>query len=75
MGLGDSIRGRRIALGLTQEELALRLGWTQVRVSRLERTQSDIGIKRLQAVAQALETSVDALLNPAKTSNQAEASL
>jgi transcriptional regulator with XRE-family HTH domain len=74
MGLGDSIRRRRVALNLTQEDLAARLGWTQVRVSRLERTRLDVGIGRLREVARALETSVDALLSDAETngSNAAE---
>jgi transcriptional regulator with XRE-family HTH domain len=34
---GDTIRGRRLANGLTQQQLAIRAGSTQAAISRLER--------------------------------------
>jgi transcriptional regulator with XRE-family HTH domain len=63
--LGEVIRGRRIRLGLTQQDLAARTGMIirQSDVSRLERNQ--IGLPRrdrLEQIATALDYSVGELL-------------
>lgn len=63
--LGALIRQRRLAMGLTQEQLASRIGGV-VRQSDISRLESDrIGLprrERLQCIASALEVSVNDLL-------------
>lgn len=53
--LGLGIRARRDALGLSQGDLATRLGWPQPRVSEVERGRSWPPPERLAALAVALE--------------------
>ncbi len=56
--LGKAIRKRRLALGLTQEELAERadLHWTFI--SGIERGQRNVSIMRLYDIAIALDVRV-----------------
>jgi transcriptional regulator with XRE-family HTH domain len=64
-GLGDLIRERRQELGLTQEELAERMGGSasQAEISRLERGSVSLPRRaRLDALAAALEISTGVLL-------------
>jgi transcriptional regulator with XRE-family HTH domain len=60
--LGNSIRKRRLALGLTQEELAEKadLHWTYI--SGIERGVRNVSIVNLFQIAQALETTVRTLV-------------
>ena len=63
--LGNYIRERRQDLGLTQEELAARIGGsaTQAEISRLERGSIALPRRnRLEALAAALEVTLGALL-------------
>jgi transcriptional regulator with XRE-family HTH domain len=63
--LGQLIRRRRMELGLTQEELAERIGDTvrQAEISRLERDRIALPRRhRLEQIAAALELSVGELL-------------
>ena len=58
-GLADALIQARIAAGLTQEELAERLGLKKQQVQRYEATRyATANLKRLNAVADALEVSV-----------------
>jgi ribosome-binding protein aMBF1 (putative translation factor) len=53
--LPDALIRARIAAGLTQKELAARLGMREQQVQRYEATRYEgVGLKRLQAVADAL---------------------
>ena len=64
-GLGKYVRGRRAELGLTQEELAARIGGsaTQAEISRLERGMVALPRRsRLEALAAALEVPLGSLL-------------
>jgi transcriptional regulator with XRE-family HTH domain len=64
-GLGNYVRERRVDLGLTQEELAARIGdtATQAEISRLERgTIAFPRRRRLEALAAALEVTLGMLL-------------
>jgi len=57
--LGELIRRSRTARGLSQTELAGRVGATRQWVSRLEKGKNDIGTARLFAVLKALELNLD----------------
>jgi transcriptional regulator with XRE-family HTH domain len=58
-GLADALIQARIAAGLTQEELAARLGLKKQQVQRYEATRyATANLERLNAVADALEISV-----------------
>lgn len=59
--IGPRIRAARLAAGMSQTELAARLGWKQAHVSRLEQ-QPDCDASTLAAVARALACSADELL-------------
>lgn len=56
--IGAKIRERRLALGMTQEELAHKVGYkTKGSINKLETTR-DVPIKKLKPVADALGISV-----------------
>ena len=56
MTVGERIRQRRIELGLTQEELAKRLGnKTRASVCRVEKDKEDMTTERIRKYAEALE--------------------
>lgn len=61
--LGAHVRDRRKALGLTQVELAERLGWSQERISVLENGKYGMpSLPLLARLAEALEVSLGGLL-------------
>jgi len=61
--LGEFVRGRRVLLGLSQEELGKRIGRSQGWVSRLEVGRASLPEPPdLQALAEVLGTSVTTLL-------------
>jgi transcriptional regulator with XRE-family HTH domain len=60
--LGDRIRGRRTALGLTLAEVAERAGLSIPYVSNLERGRRNPTVDAVRALAVALETSASALV-------------
>ena len=60
--IGLFIRDRRLALGLTQQQLAERVGITDKAVSKWERSVSYPDITLLRELAAALEVSVTELL-------------
>ena len=64
-GLGTYVRERRMEMGLTQEQLAERIGetTTQAEVSRLERGHIILPRRdRMEALAEALQVSLGSLL-------------
>ncbi len=60
--LADNIRGYRKGLGLTQEQLAERLGITLGAVSKWERGSSEPGLSYIMELAELFHVSVDALI-------------
>jgi transcriptional regulator with XRE-family HTH domain len=52
----------RIKAGLTQRELAMRVGCAQSEISRIEHGERSISVDRLQQLAEALNVPVAALL-------------
>lgn len=56
------IRQRRLQLGMSQEELAFKIGTSQKQISRYERDDSDFTGKVLLKLADALETTSDYIL-------------
>lgn len=65
--IGDRVREARERLGISQAELAARMGVADTTVFRWEHTKNRIGfsVKTLVAAARTLETSVDVLLGAA----------
>jgi transcriptional regulator with XRE-family HTH domain len=53
---------QRMALGLTQTEVAARMGTSQSAVARLESGESDVRISTLERYAAALDRSLDVQL-------------
>ena len=62
---GSAVRAHRVALGISQEELALRIGADQAYVSRIEAGAMNVTLETAQQLAAALETDISALFAPA----------
>ena len=63
MDIGDRIRERRKALGLTQSELAKRLGLTsKAAISTVENNKEDMTTERIRKYADALDTTPQYLM-------------
>jgi transcriptional regulator with XRE-family HTH domain len=60
--IGGRVRRRRLDLGLTIEEVAHRAGMAPTLVGYLECQPTSLGIDTLIRIADALDTSVNALL-------------
>lgn len=57
--LTDELTTRRVALGLSQTEVAARMGTSQSAVARLEAGSSDVRLSTLQRYAAALDRVLD----------------
>jgi len=64
--IGRNIRAIRLARGLTQEELALRIGITFQQVQKYEKGANRVGGSRLVQMAEALDIPVVALFEGAE---------
>lgn len=63
MTIGERIKARRVELGLTQEELAKRLGnKSRASVCTVERDKEDLTTARIRQYAEALEVSPSYLM-------------
>lgn len=63
MTVADRIKQKRIELGLSQDELAEKMGYaSKSAVSRAENSGDDIGLKRVKAFAEALNCSESELM-------------
>lgn len=63
MNIGDRIKERRLELGMTQEELADKVGFkARASVSRLEGGDRNIPLSKLKKLAEVLETTVGYLM-------------
>ena len=71
MTIGDRIRIRRTELGLTQSELAHRLGYTsRTSVCTIEKNKEDLTTTRVKKFADALETTPAYLMGWEEESNK-----
>jgi transcriptional regulator with XRE-family HTH domain len=61
-GIGDRVRSLRIRQGLTQVELAKKIGVKQSNVSELERGVRGLSIQQLVKLSKVLATSTDEIL-------------
>lgn len=57
--IADSLRTIRLSLGLTQDELAARLGWDRRRISTYETGRTMPHPKLVRAMADAMGATVD----------------
>ena len=57
-----NLQDLRAEAGLTQKELAIRVGCAQSEISRIEHGERSISVARLQQIAEALRVPVSALL-------------
>lgn len=63
MTMGDRIKNRRIELGMTQQELAVKMGFkTRSHISLLEQGDRNIPISKIQKLAHALDVSPEYLM-------------
>lgn len=63
MTMGDRIKNRRIELGMTQQELAVKMGFkTRSHISLLEQGDRNIPISKIKKLANALEVSPEYLM-------------
>lgn len=62
IALGQAVRQRRTALGLSQEELAHRAGLHRTYIGSLERGERNVAFLNLIRLADALECPLEALL-------------
>ena len=61
--IGENIRKRRIELGLTQEELANRMGYTsKSTINKIEQGVNDIPQSKIEKFADCLDTSPSVLM-------------
>ncbi|MCK9477960.1 MAG: helix-turn-helix transcriptional regulator [Firmicutes bacterium] len=63
MGIARNVLKCRNALNLTQEELANKVGATQVFISHIEKGYKIPGLELTKRIAEALETTVDELIS------------
>ena len=62
--IGEQIKNRRQALGLTQEELARRMGYkSKSTINKIELGINDVSQSKIMQFARALNTSVDYLMD------------
>ncbi len=60
--IGIRILKRRQALGLSQDELAERMGITRPNIGRIERGQQNVTVRTMCRLAEALETTLHDLM-------------
>ena len=65
LDVGEKVRGAREVAGLSQRELAVRMGTSEAAVARLEAGDVDAKIAMLQTVATALELKLTVELSSA----------
>lgn len=63
MKIGQNIRKLRELNDLNQEAVARMLGMSAVAYGRIERNETDLSLKRISQIADALNTDIETLLN------------
>jgi len=59
---GNRVREKRLALGLSQEELANLAGVHRTYVGMIERAEKNITLQNIERIAKALDIAIDELL-------------
>lgn len=62
---GKAVREQRTAKGISQEELAMRIGADQAYISRIEAGQMNVTLETVEQIAKALDLHVNLLLDEA----------
>ncbi|MBQ9030428.1 MAG: helix-turn-helix transcriptional regulator [Parasporobacterium sp.] len=63
MNIGDRIRAKRIELGMTQDELAKKVGYSsKTAISKIESGERDLKQTKIRLLADALETTTDYIM-------------
>jgi transcriptional regulator with XRE-family HTH domain len=74
--LGDAIRDQRVRVGMTQERLADRAGFTTSYVSHIERGERNLSVRTLRSIANGLSVDPVHLVRVAeRLANNADAHL
>jgi len=60
---GEKIREERLKQGLSQEELASKAGVNRTYIGMIERAEKNITLKNIEKIANALEISLEKLMN------------
>jgi transcriptional regulator with XRE-family HTH domain len=63
VNFGQKVRDERIKLGLSQEELAARAGLHRTYIGMIERAERNITLENIDKIANALEISLDKLMD------------
>ena len=64
MSVGDNIKRRRYELNMSQQELADAMGYkTRSTIAKIESGENDVSQRKLQKIAQVLETTPEALIS------------
>jgi transcriptional regulator with XRE-family HTH domain len=63
MELGKNIATYRLKKGLSQEKLAEKVDLSREYITRVERGQKNISLKKLFAIADCLEVGINTLMN------------
>ena len=64
IALGRLVRSRRAQVGLTQDELARRVGMTRTSITNIESGRQKVQLHTLYDIADALDVAPEALLPP-----------
>ena len=59
---GKRVRERRVALGLSQEELASRAGVHRTYIGMIERAEKNITLENIEKISKALNLPIDDLM-------------
>lgn len=63
---GEAVKGARLELAMTQEELAARISVTRAYVGHIERGRKRVSLEMAQAVAYGLNSRLSALITRAE---------
>ncbi len=61
--LGQRVRERRTALGLSQEDFAARCDLDRTYISDIERGKRNVGLRNIEVIAKTLGVSISELMN------------
>lgn len=59
---GEAVRQKRLSLGISQEELAVRAGVHRTYIGMIERGEKNITLKNIEKISNALSVSIHELL-------------
>lgn len=60
---GKNVQAKRLALGISQEELAFRAGLHRTYIGMVERAERSISLQNAKKIADALNVNIDTLLD------------